>query len=167
MKGRRVGLLQALAAALLMAALLAGAGCIDRGPLGDLLSSKDGPEPPEISVSGLVTRVVDGDTFDVEDFGRVRLADVDAPEMDTPAGKAAKFFVEAWLLDEIVHLDVDDIGVKDRYGRWIAVAYIEDPETGELVNFNAMLVASGHAVIKDFKDNKFDPGDWGLVPVTR
>ena len=150
-----------------MAALLAGAGCIDGGPLGDLLSTKDGPEPPEISVSGLVTRVVDGDTFDVEGFGRVRLADVDAPEMDTPAGKAAKFFAEAWLQDEIVHLDVDDLGVKDRYGRWIAVAYIEDPDTGSLVNFNRLLVSSGHAVIKDFRDNKFDPRDWGPAPVTR
>jgi endonuclease YncB( thermonuclease family) len=159
--------LRALAAALLLAVLLAGAGCIDRSPLGDLLSSKDGPEPLEVSVCGLVTKVVDGDTFDVEGLGRVRLADVDAPEMDAPAGKAAKFFAEAWLLDEIVHLDVDDLGVKDRYGRWIAVAYIEDPDTGSLVNFNYLLVSSGHAVVKDFKDNKFDPGDWGPAPVTR
>ena len=153
--------------AIVISALLAGGGCLDNSPLGDLFPPGGGSEGPSLEASGLVTKVVDGDTFDVEGFGRVRLADVDAPEMDTPAGKAAKFFVEAWLLDEIVHLDVDDIGVKDRYGRWIAVAYIEDPETGELVNFNAMLVASGHAVIKDFKDNKFDPGDWGLVPVTR
>jgi endonuclease YncB( thermonuclease family) len=159
--------LRALAAALLLAVLLAGAGCIDRSPLGDLLSSKDGPEPLEVSVCGLVTKVVDGDTFDVEGLGRVRLADVDAPEMDAPAGKAAKFFAEAWLLGEIVHLDVDDLGVKDRYGRWIAVAYIEDPDTGSLVNFNYLLVSSGHAVVKDFKDNKFDPGDWGPAPVTR
>lgn len=159
--------LRALAAALLLAVLLAGAGCIDGGPLGDLLSSKDGPEPLEVSVCGLVTKVVDGDTFDVEGLGRVRLADVDAPEMDAPAGKAAKFFAEAWLLGEIVHLDVDDLGVKDRYGRWIAVAYIEDPDTGSLVNFNYLLVSSGHAVVKDFKDNKFDPGDWGPAPVTR
>lgn len=154
--------LPALAASLLLAALLTGAGCLDRGPIGDLLS-----ESPKVSVSGLVTKVVDGDTFDVEGFGRVRLADVDAPEMDTPAGKAARFFAETWLLDEIVHLDVDDMGVKDRYGRWICVAYIEDPDTGALVNFNYLLVSSGHAVVKDFKDNKFDPEDWGPAPVTR
>lgn len=154
--------LPALAASLLLAALLTGAGCLDRGPIGDLLS-----ESPKVSVSGLVTKVVDGDTFDVEGFGRVRLADVDAPEMDTPAGKAARFFAETWLLDEIVHLDVDDMGVKDRYGRWICVAYIEDPDTGALVNFNYLLVSSDHAVVKDFKDNKFDPEDWGPAPVTR
>ena len=148
-----------LSTVVVLASLLGG-GCLETGTPGGLQPPADA-ESPRLEASGLVTNVADGDTFDVEGFGRVRLADIDAPEMDTPAGKAAKFFAEAWLLDEIVHLDVDDLGVKDRYGRWIAVAYIEDPDTGSLINFNHLLVSSGHAVIKDFRDNKFDPGDWG------
>jgi micrococcal nuclease len=150
----------ALKISLVLAALLAGAGCLDGGPLEEIIPQRDGPEAPTTEVSGVVTKVVDGDTFDVEGFGRVRLADVDSPEMDTPGGKAAKFFAETMLLGETVHLNVDDHRGKDRYGRWVAVAYIEDPDTGSLVNFNSMLAVSGHAEVKDFEDNEFDPERW-------
>ncbi|KUK44659.1 MAG: thermonuclease family protein [Methanothrix sp.] len=150
----------ALKISFVLAALLAGAGCLDGGPLEEIIPKRDGQEAPTTEVSGVVTKVVDGDTFDVDGFGRVRLADVDCPEMDTPGGKAAKFFAETMLLDETVHLDVDDHRGKDRYGRWVAVAYIEDPDTSSLVNFNSMLAASGHAEVKDFKDNEFDPEEW-------
>ncbi|MGC9515586.1 MAG: thermonuclease family protein [Methanocrinis sp.] len=160
-----------MATSLVLAVLLAGAGCLDRGPEEDVSpragGSKGRAEAPTTEVSGVVTKVVDGDTFDVEGLGRVRLADVDSPEMDTPAGKAAKFFAETMLLGETVHLDVDDLGGKDRYGRWICVAYVEDPETGTLINFNGMLAAFGYAEVKDFRDNEFDPGGWGLTPIVR
>ncbi len=160
-----------LVISLVLAVLLAGAGCLERGPLGDAEpptgGSKGRAEAPATEVSGVVTNVVDGDTFDVEGFWRVRLADVDSPEMDTPGGKAAKFFAETMLLGETVHLDVDDLGGKDRYGRWVCVAYIEDPDTGSWINFNSMLVTSGHAVVEDFKDNEFDPGGWGSAPQYR
>ncbi len=154
----------ALVISLVLAALLAGAGCLERGPQGgdepQIGGSRGRAEAPVMEVSGVVTNVVDGDTFDVEGFGRVRLADVDSPEIDTPAGKAAKFFAETMLLGETVHLDVDDLGGKDRYGRWVCVAYVEDPETGSWVNFNSMLVTSGYAEVKDFQDNEFDPRGW-------
>jgi len=164
-------ILSASAISLVLAVLLAGAGCLELGPQEGVLTqpggSKGRTEAPTTEVSGVVTNVVDGDTFDVEGFGRVRLADVDAPEMDTPGGKAAKFFVETWLLGETVHLDVDDLGGKDKYGRWVCVAYVEDPEIGSSINFNSMLVTSGHAKVKDFKDNEFDPSGWGLAPASR
>jgi len=83
--------------------------------------------------------------------------------MDTPGGKAAKFFAETMLLGREVHLDVDDLGGMDRYGRWVCVVYVQDPETGSWVNFNSVLVASGHAEVKDFRDNEFDPADWGYA----
>lgn len=160
----------ALAISFILAALLAGAGCLERGPQGDTDpptggSKGRGVEAPMAEVSGIVTNVVDGDTFDVEGFGGVRLAGVDCPEIDTPGGKAAKFFSEAMLLGETVRLEVDDLGGKDRYGRWVAVAYIEDPETGSWVNFNSILVTSGHAVVKDFQDNEFDPGVGGTLNI--
>lgn len=164
-------ILSALTIILVLAALLAGAGCLERGPPEDVQpqtgGSKGWAQAPTTEVTGVVTKVVDGDTFDVEGFGRVRLADVDAPEMDTPGGKAAKFFAETMLLGETVQLDVDDIGGKDRYGRWVCVAYVEDPKTGTLVNFNSMLVTSGYAVVKDFKDNEFDPKGWDPASTSR
>jgi endonuclease YncB( thermonuclease family) len=33
----------------------------------------------EVDATGIVTKVTDGDTFDVEDIGTVRLADINTP----------------------------------------------------------------------------------------
>ena len=123
----------------------------------DLSSESD---QPETSVTGMVYNVVDGDTFNVTDFGRVRLADVDSPEIDTPEGEAAKLYTQLHLQGKMVHLDVDDSKGTDKYGRWICVVYLESPsgEVGE--NFNRMLVEDGFAVVTDYRDNEFDPLDW-------
>ncbi|MDD3250134.1 MAG: hypothetical protein PHF23_07210 [Smithellaceae bacterium] len=60
--------------------------------------------------SGIVTNVVDGDTFDLRidktdpriiyEIERVRLADVDSPEMRTPEGEPAKVFATDTLLEK-------------------------------------------------------------------
>lgn len=111
---------------------------------------------------GTVIKVVDGDTFDVDGLGRVRLADVDCPELDTDAGRAAANYTISWLFGRTVWLDIDDLRGRDDYGRYVCVVYLEgddgapDPE----MNFNRMLVDSDHAVVKDFTDNEFDPADW-------
>jgi micrococcal nuclease len=120
---------------------------------------------------GRVTKVIDGDTFDVqlqdsplsEDLIRVRLADIDCPETRgskaCEAGKSASAYTRSWLLSTYVFLDLDDKTGKDQYDRWVAVAYLsEDGKPGS--NFNKMLVDAGHAEIKDFKNNEFDPGSW-------
>ena len=39
-------------------------------------------------------KVVDGDTFDVEGIGRIRLADVNTPEIDSKEGREAKEYVK-------------------------------------------------------------------------
>jgi len=118
---------------------------------------------------GRVSKVVDGDTFDValdshdsritEDLIRIRLADIDTPEVRGPkaceAGKKASAYTKTWLLNTFVSLDLDDKTGKDSYGRWVAVCYLQDGR-----NFNKMLVDAGHAVIKDFKNNEFDPYSW-------
>ncbi len=117
---------------------------------------------------GRVSKVVDGDTFDVtleshdsrisEDLIRIRLADIDTPEVRGPkaceAGKKASAYTKAWLLGKMVSLDLDDKTGKDYYGRWVAVCYLDGK------NFNKQLVDAGQAVIKDFKNNEFDPKSW-------
>jgi micrococcal nuclease len=117
---------------------------------------------------GRVSKVVDGDTFDVtleshdsrisEDLIRIRLADIDTPEVRGPkaceAGKKASAYTKAWLLGKMVSLDLDDKTGKDQYGRWVAVCYLDGK------NFNKRLVDSGHAKIKDFKNNEFEPLSW-------
>ncbi len=120
---------------------------------------------------GRVTKVIDGDTIDVqlqdspisEDLIRVRLADIDWPETRGPkacqAGKEATNYTRAWLLSSYVFLDLDDKTGKDPYGRWVAVVYLSEDGKPRR-NFNKMLVDSGHAKIDDFKNNEFDPGSW-------
>ena len=123
---------------------------------------------------GRVIKVVDGDTFDIalqdynnsriaEDVIRIRLADIDTPEVRGPkaceAGKNASAYTRSWLLSTYIFLDLDGKTGKDQYDRWVAVAYLsEDGVPGR--NFNKMLVDAGHAEIKDFENNEFDPGSW-------
>lgn len=68
-----------------------------------------------------VRRVIDGDTIEIVDAGgirtRVRLRDVDAPEMDEPGGPEAKAALEAELLGRRVNVTPH---ARDRYGRLVA-----------------------------------------------
>ena len=124
--------------------------------------------------SGMVTNVVDGDTFDLRidktdpriiyEIERVRLADVDSPEMSTPEGPPAKVFATDTLLGKKVWLDIDDKSRdgRDPYGRLIAVVYLEDLDgtINTTHPFNRLLVDAGHAIVKDFTNNEFDPAAW-------
>ncbi len=123
---------------------------------------------------GIVTKVVDGDTFDVTieradakvaySVERIRLADVDSPEMESDSGPAAKDFTFAVLMNKRVYLDIDDFSAngRDSYGRLICVAYLTGIYGQPLAapNFNRLLVDSGHARLDNFTNNEFDPQDW-------
>jgi endonuclease YncB( thermonuclease family) len=123
---------------------------------------------------GIVTNVVDGDTFDVtiEKAGakvayrveRIRLADVDSPEIESENGPAAKDFTFALLMNKRVYLDIDDLSAngRDSYGRLISVAYLTGFYGQPIAapNFNRLLVDSGHARLENFTNNEFDPKDW-------
>jgi len=125
---------------------------------------------------GVVTYVESGDTFEVwiekfdprieESYEMVRLADVDSPGSNTAEGRAAKEFTEAMLLKKRVWLDIDNRSEDGRgpYGRLICVVYLETPN-GSINNesFNKMLVDAGHATVRDFETNGFDPVDWWSV----
>ena len=132
-----------------------------------LLISSASAAPDE--AAGRVIHVTDGDTFDVrldshddrisEEVIRVRLADLDAPEMygerACEAGRIAGEYTRSNLINNLVSLDIDDKNGQDNYGRWMAVCYLEDGR-----NFNRMLIDSGHAAKKDFRNNEFDPESW-------
>jgi|WetSurMetagenome_2_1015567.scaffolds.fasta_scaffold13398_5 endonuclease YncB( thermonuclease family) len=123
---------------------------------------------------GMVTNVVDGDTFDVTmekasekvayQVERVRLADVDSPEMDSENGPVARDFTYAVLLNKRVFLDIDDLSEtgRDSYGRLICVAYLSGFYGQPIAapNFNRLLVDSGFASLDNFTNNEFDPGNW-------
>lgn len=107
---------------------------------------------------GVVTYVVDGDTFDVElDSGeteRIRPILVDAPEIchqsspadcePEPYGEEASIFAEELLLDQTVYLE-QDVSETDRYDRVLAYVYLEN---GDM--FQELLLAEGLAEVAVF-----------------
>jgi micrococcal nuclease len=104
-----------------------------------------------------IVSVVDGDTvhadvdlgFDSHQLMTLRLADIDAPEISTPEGKAAR----AWLVDRVTELGMQVVitTIKDRkekYGRYLAVLRSPVMASSE-ASINAAMVYAGHAVAYD------------------
>ncbi len=93
----------------------------------------------------IVERVIDADTIDVHiDLGfdiwhsvRLRLANIDAPEVHTPEGKAAKIFVKDALEGESVTITTYKT---DKYGRYLAEIFYRGN------SFNKSLVDLGFAI---------------------
>jgi len=125
-------------------------------------------------VYGVVTDVIDGDTFDIRiekadsritnSIEVVTLADVSSPDMKTVKGPAARDFTYAVLMNKRVYLDIDDFSNRGRDGenRLVAVAYLAGAygQPMPYPNFNILLVDSGHAMLVNQTDNEFDPKDW-------
>jgi endonuclease YncB( thermonuclease family) len=72
---------------------------------------------------GVVSWVVDGDTIYVDSCSDVsiRFLDVNAPELDTPAGVEAKWELIDRMYGEVVELYCDGYGY---YGRWLCVVEV-------------------------------------------
>jgi micrococcal nuclease len=105
-----------------------------------------------------VIRVIDGDTFCLEDGTekgeKVRLIGVDAPESRKTFkkkvgyfGKEAKAFLIDYLTGKRVRLEYD-VTPKDRYGRTLAYVYLED---GTFLN--AKMVEEGYAQVMTVPPN--------------
>ena len=113
-----------------------------------------------------LVRVVDGDTVDlIIDLGfdtfrgeRFRLYGIDAPEIRTAEGKAAK----AWLMSVLQPLGFIYVQTlqhktkakRDKYGRFLAVLYDHMPDPDDirtnpgslsLYTINYDMIAEGHA----------------------
>jgi Micrococcal nuclease (thermonuclease) homologs len=105
-----------------------------------------------------VVRVVDGDTFWIDDGSdkgeKIRLIGVDAPETRRSSrkevgyyGKESKQYLTDLLLDNDVRLEYD-VDPKDRYGRTLAYVYLRD---GTFVN--AELVRKGFGMVMTVPPN--------------
>ncbi|MCD6062641.1 MAG: nuclease (SNase protein) [Flavipsychrobacter sp.] len=106
---------------------------------------KEGSEEKELHK---VTKVIDGDTFWIDDKEKVRLIGVDAPESRNTGrkkigyyGKEAKAFLKSYLMGKRVELKYD-VTRTDRYQRTLAYVYLED---GTFLN--AELVKLGYAMV--------------------
>lgn len=90
----------------------------------------------DIELVGIVTKVVDGDTLDINGI-RIRLALVDTPEINQPGYDRAKQFLESLCLGKKGELDVDSGQRRgDRHGREIGVVYCDGINTNEKLMSN-------------------------------
>lgn len=106
--------------------------------------------PSTTSGSYKVTKVVDGDTIDVDIDGeieRLRLIGINTPETVDPRksvecfGREASNKAKELLLNQFVTLEADSSqGERDRYGRLLRYVYLPD-ET----NFNLYMIKAGYA----------------------
>jgi endonuclease YncB( thermonuclease family) len=147
---------------------------VDLGPDTDLtagalvqLDAADRARPaPDATKSDLFTypatvlKLVDGDTLWVKIYlgtrrwvkQKLRLRDLDAPELATPKGLSAKRFVEA-LLARTKAVTICTTK-PDKYDRYLADVFLKSYSREEIFLNNALLTA-GHAAIKrawEFKD---------------
>jgi endonuclease YncB( thermonuclease family) len=88
--------------------------------------------------TGKVSRVIDGDTFELQTSTgtfKVRLDGIDCPENKQPFSEESKAFLSKFLdIDCKIHQKG-----KDRYGRILGVLWIEN------VNINLLMVKEGYA----------------------
>lgn len=75
--------------------------------------------------SGIVTRVIDGDTLVLQNGEKVRLICVDTPERGEKGFKKAKEFLEQLVLNKKVLLE-KDITNRDKYDRLLRYVYVND-----------------------------------------
>lgn len=112
--------------------------------------------------SGIVTRVVDGDTFEVQGFGLVALSQVNSPEMGSIEGVHAREYTMERLLNVVVFLDKDDLASINADGSIPCLVYLSKSDGNPNLNnsFNKIIVEAGFAVMKNDTASEFDPALW-------
>lgn len=98
------------------------------------------PRSVGLCIERNVTKVLDGDTLDVEGGLRIRLVLVDAPELSESSGDASRDHLMGLCLGARALVDEDDLQIgHDPFGRILAVVYCDDKHA------NAAMISSGHA----------------------
>jgi micrococcal nuclease len=90
-----------------------------------------------------VIRIVDGDTFDIENGERVRMIGIDTPERGENYYLEAKDHLATLIGDKMVYL-AKDISERDRYERLLRHVYIDD------IWINELMVRDGFAHVVTF-----------------
>jgi micrococcal nuclease len=103
--------------------------------------------------SGVVTRIVDGDTVELATGEIVRYLMIDTPETtggnDDCFGQNAKDFNTDLVLDEEVTLEYD-VECEDNFGRLLAYVFVGDTEV------NPLMVERGYACVLHIPPNGDD-----------
>lgn len=124
---RRLGLAVVLLFALFLAAVPVAA---------------DTPDPANATIDSRVLKIIDGDTVDIRNSTRVRLLNIDTPEVGQPYSSEAVAFTKSLILFKNVRVELD-VKERDAYDRLLAYIYVET-ETG-WVMANLEIVRAGLA----------------------
>ncbi|WP_211261702.1 thermonuclease family protein [Methanobrevibacter filiformis] len=103
-------------------------------------------------VKGYCDYIVDGDTLDVEGVGRIRLVGVDTPERNESGYQEAKDYIKGKCLGKTLYLDIDNKKNKDKYGRILAIVYVNG------VNINKELLKLNYAEVLYIPPSEFQKG---------
>ena len=96
-------------------------------------------------ISGYVYKVIDGDTFilkDGEDKFKVRMADIDAPELSQEFGEQARNYLADLINGKKVNVEFHQI---DMYGRIVGTVYYVDEAKLNVEIINRNMVKDGYA----------------------
>jgi endonuclease YncB( thermonuclease family) len=129
---------------------------------GRITAAANGGKADLFTYSAAVLKVVDGDTLWVKVYLRprywvkqkLRLRDLDCPEMDTAEGRAAKRFVEG-LVGRTTGVTICTTK-PDKYDRYLADVFLT-LDDGNTVYLNNALLENGHAIRK----KSYEVSDWG------
>jgi endonuclease YncB( thermonuclease family) len=106
-----------------------------------------------------ITRVIDGDTVELEDGRKVRYLYIDTPETKKPQTKVQCFGLEAYTFNKtiaegkMVQL-ISDKEPQDKYGRDLRLIFLAGQNTEDVENsLNAIMVKQGFARASIYKPN--------------
>jgi hypothetical protein len=127
-----------------------------------LLATLALPGSAQALPSGIVTSIVDGDSFHVDGFGLVSLAHANSPEMGCIEAVHAREYSMERLLNVVVFLDKDDIADTYPDGGTPCIVFLSNQTGGPNLNksYNEMIVDAGFAVITNSTPSEFDPALW-------
>ncbi len=111
--------------------------------------------PTNQSATTKVTRVIDGDTVELENKQKVRYIGIDTPELHDPRKPVECFAKEAFeknkQLVEGKEIKLEkDVSDKDKYGRLLRYVFIQQEATSTPLFVNEYLVREGYAHASTF-----------------
>jgi micrococcal nuclease len=100
-----------------------------------------------------VTKIIDGDTFELASGEKIRLICIDAPEINKKGYEEAKQFLSDLILNKQVRLE-NDINNADKYERLLRYVYINNSKSNNNEIFvNKELVKQGYATLFPYENN--------------
>ncbi len=94
----------------------------------------------------VVIRIIDGDTIELQNFGKVRLLGINTPEKNMLNYELGLNYLEKTILNKTIQLDSSNT---DKYGRKLGYIFFDD------VNINEELVSKGYAHTYYYDKDKY------------